>query len=337
MKQLPKQNNENPSGSALYPLKFNPVYKTRIWGGHHLRQFGKRSGALPNIGESWELSDVKGDESVVKNGFLAGKSLPELIEKYKDELVGQKVYTRFGTTFPLLVKLIDANDDLSIQVHPNDALAAERHNSFGKTEMWYVLDAEKGASLISGFVPNVDKNLYLSHLKNGTLAQIMTKFPVEKGDVFFIPAGRVHAIGKGCVVAEIQQTSDVTYRLFDFNRVDGKGNPRELHTGLALDALDFTYVKDAKTHPAITMNLPVELASCNYFTTNVLRIDKPVERNYRSYDSFTIYLCTEGSFYVDCEGETECVEKGETLLLPAALNSVKLIPSPKAELLEIYV
>jgi mannose-6-phosphate isomerase len=321
----------------LYPLKFKSIYKTRIWGGHKLEQFGKHSDDLPNIGESWELSGVPGDESVVSNGVLAGNSLPELIEVYMDELVGKKVFEAFGQTFPLLIKLIDANDDLSIQVHPDDELAAERHNSFGKTEMWYALDGEQGAGLISGFVPDVDKNLYLKHLSEGTLEQIMPKIPVEKGDVFFIPAGRVHAIGRGCLVAEIQQTSDITYRLFDFNRVDDKGNPRELHTEQALDAIDFAYVTDAKTHPVAADNIPCKLVSCNYFTTNLIKLTDKLERDYYPLDSFVIYMCTEGSVEIKYEGGSETMVKGETVLLPAILSNVSLIPQKSSEILEVYV
>lgn len=321
----------------LYPLKFQPIYKTRIWGGHKLEQFGKRAKALPNIGESWELSGVPGDESVVVNGNLAGNSLPELVEVYMDELVGKKVFDTFGQTFPLLIKLIDANDDLSIQVHPNDELAAERHHSFGKTEMWYVLGGEKEAALISGFVPGADKEMYLQHLATGTLEQIMAKFSVEKGDVFFIPAGRVHAIGRGCLIAEIQQTSDITYRLFDFNRLDDKGNPRELHTELALDAIDFAHVSDAKAHPVASENVPCELVSCNYFTTNLIKMTDMMERDYYHLDSFVIYMCVEGSVEIRYAGGSEMMAKGDTVLLPALLSNVTLVPQRSSEILEIYI
>ncbi|MBP1639731.1 MAG: mannose-6-phosphate isomerase [Bacteroidetes bacterium] len=322
---------------TLYPLKFTPIYKTRIWGGHRLEQFGKHSSTLPNIGESWELSGVPGDESEVSNGLLAGNTLPELIEVYMDELVGKKVFDAYGQTFPLLIKLIDANDDLSIQVHPDDVLAAERHNSFGKTEMWYALEGKKNANLISGFIPHVSKEMYLKHLEEGTLEQLMARFSVEKGDVFFIPAGRVHAIGRGCLVAEIQQTSDVTYRLFDFNRTDDQGNLRELHTELALDAINFAYVKDAKTHPEAQHNVPCELAKCNYFTTNLIRLTDKLERDYYHLDSFVIYMCIEGSVEIRYDGGNETMVKGETVLLPASLSNVTLIPQKSSEILEIYV
>ncbi len=323
--------------TPLYPFKFTPILKSRIWGGQRLKELGKSISDSERIGESWELSGVLGDESIVANGFLAGNSLSEIIEVYMDEVAGKKIFDRFGTQFPLLIKFIDAADDLSIQVHPDDALAEERHHSFGKTEMWYVLDGEPGAELISGFIENVDEYLYLKHLQDGTLDTIMQHFPVEKGDVFFIPAGRVHAIGKGCLIAEIQQTSDITYRLFDYNRIDDKGNPRELHTDLALDAIHFQYVTDAKQHPVASPNVPCELASCQYFTTNLVKLTSSLSRDYYLLDSFVIYLCTQGSFEIEYSGGRMSVTKGETVLLPALLFEVTLHPAPQAELLEIYV
>lgn len=323
--------------TSLYPLKFKPILMSRIWGGQRLRELGKPVAENDCIGESWELSGVEGNESVISEGFLADNSLSEVIEVYMDEMVGKKVFDQFGTQFPLLIKFIDANDDLSIQVHPDDTLAQERHNSFGKTEMWYVLDGKPDAELISGFMPNMDKTIYLNHLQNGTLDSIMEHFPVAKGDVFFIPAGRVHAIGKGCFIAEIQQTSDITYRLFDYNRKDDKGHQRELHTELALDAIDFQYVSDAKRHPAVTPDVPCELASCNYFTTNLVKLTHALSRDYYLLDSFVIYLCTEGSFVIEYSGGNTTVMKGETVLLPALLSEITLHPMPQAELLEIYI
>lgn len=323
--------------TSLYPLKFTPILKPRIWGGQRLKELGKSILDDDRIGESWELSGVLGDESIVENGFLAGNSLSEVIEVYMDEVAGKKIFDQFGTLFPLLIKFIDANDDLSIQVHPDDALAEERHHSFGKTEMWYVLDGTSGAELISGFIENVDRDLYLKHLQSGTLDTVMQHFPVEKGDVFFIPAGRVHAIGKGCFIAEIQQTSDITYRLFDYNRTDDKGNPRELHTDMALDAIHFQHVKDAKQHPVASPNVPCELASCQYFTTNLVKLTSSLSRDYYLLDSFVIYLCTQGSFDIEYSGGRTTVTKGETVLLPAVLFEIILHPTPQAELLEIYV
>jgi len=224
---------------GLYPLKFTPIYKDKIWGGNKIKSvLNKDFGGLPNCGESWELSGVDGNVSVVSNGYLAGNTLEELLEVYMGDLAGDEVYEHFGNEFPLLIKFIDANDDLSIQVHPNDEMAAERHNSYGKTEMWYVLQADKGSKLQSGFNQQVDQEKYLEKLEKTELTDILNFEEVTAGDVFFIPAGRVHAIGRGILLAEIQQTSDITYRIYDYDRRDDKGNPRELHTDLALDAID---------------------------------------------------------------------------------------------------
>lgn len=229
---------------SLYPLKFNPILKDKIWGGSKLKTvLNKDFSPLPNAGESWEISGVEGDVSVVSNGFLEGNNLEELIEIYMGDLVGDHVYENFGIEFPLLIKFIDANDVLSIQVHPDDVLSKERHNAFGKTEMWYVIEADKGSELIVGFNQKVDKDTYIKKLEEGRLEEILNNEPVAKGSCFFIPAGRVHAIGKGILLAEIQQTSDVTYRIYDFNRTDDKGTPRELHTELAVDAIDYSFEK----------------------------------------------------------------------------------------------
>jgi mannose-6-phosphate isomerase len=241
--------------SALYPLIFHTQYKDKIWGGQKIKTvLGKDYGDLPNCGETWEISGVKGNVSVVKNGSLAGKSLVELIQTYKEKLVGKKVFEKSGDEFPLLIKFIDANDDLSIQVHPDDALGMKRHNSLGKTEMWYVFEADKGAKLNSGFNQEMDKETYLKHLNDKSLEKILNYEEVKIGDVFFLPAGRVHYIGKGICLAEIQQTSDITYRIYDFDRRDDKGNLRELHTDLALDAIDYKHYVDYKTKYAPKTN-----------------------------------------------------------------------------------
>ena len=279
----------------LYPLKFTPICKDKIWGGNKLHDLlNKEFPELPNCGESWEISGVQDDISVVSNGFLTGNSLEELIEVYMGDLVGEKVYEKFGTEFPLLVKFIDANDYLSIQVHPNDELALERHDSFGKTEMWYVVQADPGSRLISGFSRKVDKDEYLHSVENGTLEELLNDEEVKAGDVFFIPAGRVHAIGKGIVVAEIQQTSDVTYRIYDFNRVDDKGNPRELHTDLAVDAIDYSFETNYRTEYQSSDNQSVTLVDCPYFTTNILTLSATVERDFTDRDTFVIYTCLDG-------------------------------------------
>lgn len=323
----------------LYPLKFRPIFKERIWGGSKLPQMLNKKYSMAQCGESWEISAVQDDISVVSDGFLKGNNLEELIEVYMGELVGESIYDRFGTEFPLLIKYIDANDRLSIQVHPGDELSKERHGAYGKTEMWYVVQAEEGAELISGFNRTIDRDSYLIALENGKLENLMQYDPVKAGDVFFIPAGRVHAIGKGIVVAEIQQTSDVTYRIFDFNRVDDKGQARELHTELALDAIDFRHHKNGYTDYLPKENEPVELVKCNYFTTNLLNLTSSLERDFSSIDSFVIYLCFEGSYSLLWEGESVQVQKGETILVPACIENFSLKPvmGEETKLLEVYM
>ena len=254
------------------------------------------------------------------------------------DLVGDKVYEKFGVEFPLLIKFIDAQDDLSIQVHPNDKLSKERHNAYGKTEMWYVAGTEEGALINSGFNQEVDREKYLEYFNSNKLTDLLHYDEAEVGDVFFIPAGRVHAIGKGCLVAEIQQTSDVTYRIFDYNRKDDKGNERELHTDMALDAIDFSYSSRYKTDYKTEENEAVEIVSCPYFTTNIIEFSKELDKDYNQLDSFVIYMTMEGEFEVITEGGTEKIEMGETVLLPASLESVQLKPISKSvKILEVYI
>lgn len=324
---------------GLYPLKFTPIYKDKIWGGNKIKSvLNKDFGSLPNCGESWELSGVEGNVSVVSNGYLGGNSLEELIEVYMGDLVGDNIYETYGTEFPLLIKFIDANDDLSIQVHPDDEMAAERHNSYGKTEMWYVMQADKGAKLQSGFNQPVDQEKYLEKLEKVELTDILNFEEVTAGDVFFIPAGRVHAIGKGILLAEIQQTSDITYRIYDYDRRDDKGNTRELHTDLALDAIDYTLFPEYKSNYEVKANESVELASCQYFTTNVLELTEVVDKDYNKLDSFVIYICMEGELVVETEAGTELVQMGETILIPASIENVHLKPvTASAKLLEVYI
>ncbi len=322
----------------MYPIKFTPIVKDKIWGGKRLeKKFGKESGKLPNIGESWELSGVPGDVSVISNGYLAGKTLNEVIAQFKEQLVGKRVYAKSGDNFPLLFKLIDANDDLSIQVHPNDEVAGKRHNSLGKTEMWYVLDAEKDAYLIIGFKKNTTKKEYLTALEKGEVESLLQKVPVQAGDVFFIPAGLVHAIGKGVMIAEIQETSDITYRIFDFNRKDDQGNERELHTDLALDVIDFKASKNPKTEYASKLNEEVELVKCEYFTTNLLEINKSKHFHYGHMETFVVYMCLQGKVEISGGTSNVMVEKGDTVLIPASMKDFTLSPDGEAKLLEISI
>ncbi len=322
----------------LYPLKFKPILKDKIWGGNKLSKLLNKNTNSEKCGESWELSGVQENLSVVSEGFLAGNNIQELTEVFMGDLVGEKVFQKFGVEFPLLIKFIDANDDLSIQVHPDDEMARERHGAFGKTEMWYIVQAENEARLIAGFNRDVDPTEYMNRLEEGTLQEILNFEPVAPGDVFFMPAGRVHAIGKGILLAEIQQTSDVTYRIYDWGRVDDNGNPRDLHTELAIDAIDFKKRENYRTLYSIEKNKPSLLAECEYFKTSVLELDKNMERDYSLLDSFVIYMCVDGEVSINTEGNKEVrMIKGETLLIPAETEFVKLAPSMKARLLEIYI
>ena len=321
----------------LYPLKFEPILKDKIWGGTKLKSLFNKAAETDKLGESWELSGIENDESVVTNGFLAGNTLPELIEIYMGELIGDSIFDEYGLSFPLLFKLIDANENLSIQVHPDDEVAAERHNSYGKTEMWYVVDAEPGAELIIGFSEDCSRDEYLDALDEGRIEDLLQKVPVKKGDVFFTPAGLVHAIGKGVVVAEIQQSSDITYRIYDYKRVDDQGNERELHTEQALDVINFNASKGPKTAYTPLMNEVTPLVSCNYFTTNMLRFNKSIARQYAKIDSFVSYMCLEGNFVIEFGGEKTIVSKGDTILIPASIDELSLIPDAEVTLLEVYV
>lgn len=322
----------------LYPLTFKPILKSVIWGGSQICPFKGITPTEEGVGESWELSHVDDNFSVVAEGELANKSLDELIKEYGKELVGGKVMERFGSRFPLLIKFIDARDNLSIQVHPDDELAKVHHNSFGKTEMWYVIKADKGASLYSGFSQQIDKEEYVKRVGNNTIMDVLKKYDVSEGDVFFLPAGRVHAIGAGCFIAEIQQTSNITYRIYDYNRKDKNGNTRELHTELAKDAIDYTLYPDYRTHYKAHTNATVNLADCKYFTTNLIELDTVMVRDFEELDSFVVYICMEGSATLrDSNGYEIRIHQGQTALIPANNKTVAIIPAPKAKFLEAYI
>jgi mannose-6-phosphate isomerase len=317
----------------FYPLQFNPIFKERIWGGEKLKTVLNKAIPSATIGESWELSTVKGDVSVVSNGEWIGKSLIDLIDKFPNEILGTAVYTRFGMEFPLLFKYLDAREDLSIQVHPNDVLAKKRHNSFGKTEMWYVMQADADSRIIVGFKENSNAEQYLESLKNKTLLSLLDDIKVKSGDVFFLETGTVHAIGAGLVIAEIQQTSDITYRLYDFDRVDANGNTRELHVDLALEAINYNTVKTKKEYTT-NINKSNAVVDCPYFTTNFIPLEGEISIS-KSGQSFTVYMCIEGDFEITTAQSKFQYKKGDTVLMPAALNSFVL--SGKASILEIYI
>lgn len=324
--------------SELYPLKFEPVLKEKVWGGKELvGHFHKNGDPSQKYGESWEISAVSENLSVVSNGFLAGNNIEELIEVYMGDITGDAVFEKFGNEFPLLIKLIEAAEDLSIQVHPGNELAKKRHKAYGKTEMWYVLESKAGARIFTGFREPVTKEIYAEALERGDLAGILNVENPAPGDVFFTPAGRVHAIGAGNLVAEIQQTSDVTYRIFDWNRKDSKENPRELHTDLALEAIDFSAAGPAgiRRNPAI--NKTENLVNCEFFTANIINFNENIVKDYTLIDSFVIYICTQGEFLIRWDGNSEPVIKGETVLLPAMIKDVVLEPSPGATVLEVFI
>ena len=322
----------------MYPLKFKPILKQTIWGGDRIIPFKHLNENLPNVGESWEISGVPGNESVVANGEFRGKTLRELINIFREELVGESVYKRFSTTFPLLIKFIDARQDLSIQVHPDDETAKKRHNSLGKTEMWYVMDATEGAKLRSGFKTKIGPKEYKELVHNSTITDVLAEYEIKKGDVFFLPAGRVHSIGAGAFIAEIQETSDITYRIFDFDRKDANGNKRELHTELAKDVIDYEVHDDYRTQYTPEMNEPVELVACPYFTTSVYDMTETINCDYTELDSFVIYICMEGSCTItNNEGDSIELQAGESTLLAATTQEVTIEPHDHVKLLETYV
>ena len=324
--------------SSLYPLKFLPLYKNVLWGGNRLRNYGFNYDPLPNCGELWVLSSVEGRESVIANGFLAENTINEAIEIYMGDLVGEKVYNRFGTEFPLLLKVIDAAQDLSIQVHPDDQLAQRRGMPHGKTEMWYVMQADPEAQLISGFRRDTTPEEYTAALHSGHLMDLLHSEHPATGDVFFIPAGRVHALGKGLMVAEIQQTSDCTYRIYDYDRTDKDGKKRQLHTAEAMEAIDFKGIKGhAVTRYNARPNETTTVADCPYFTTRVVPLVAPIRKNLEQVESFAIYFCVDGLAAVKSMETIVPMHAGECVLVPAVADSVELFCEGHAKLLEITI
>lgn len=323
----------------MYPLKFDPILKQTLWGGNKIIPFKNIDDQLSRVGESWEISAVEGNESVIRNGVYKGRTLTELIREFKEEIVGEENYQLYGEKFPLLIKFIDASLDLSIQVHPNDELAQKRHNSRGKNEMWFVVDAKVGAKLISGFSKQISQKEYKELVKAGKFEQVLQHYDVKPGDVFYVPAGRVHGIGAGTFLAEIQQTSDVTYRIYDYNRRDENGNMRELHTTLAMDAIDFEdYGENNRTEYELVENEPVELLATPYFITSLYDVNEELSCDYSELDSFVVYICVDGSCSLkDDENNEICLSKGETLLLSATTQNVTIIPNGRVRLLETYV
>jgi len=322
----------------LYPLKFAPILKERIWGGKTFAEkYQKTNDNKKKFGESWEISDLDDDISVVTNGFLAENDLRELIETYMGELVGETVYEQYGLGFPLLIKIIDAQDILSVQVHPDDTLAQQRYEMNGKTEMWYVVNTEENAGIYLGFNKPVNKQYYIDAVTNKNIASLLQFYPVKKGDLFFIPAGTVHALGKGVALVEIQQPSDITYRIFDWNRVDDSGMPRELHIAEAVDAIHFEDESQYKIEYEEKFNTTSTLFRSEFFNLNAIVFDQPLQKNYADIDSFVIYVCVEGEVHLFGDDFHEVLYAGETVLVPAAIPEINLIPNKTSRVLEVFI
>jgi len=324
--------------SELYPLKFETLLKEKVWGGNALvTKFNKKATGSPHIGESWELSAVANNQSVISNGFLAGNNIEELIEVYMGDITGDSIFEKFGNEFPLLIKFIEAQEDLSIQVHPNNELARKRHSAYGKTEMWYILECKEGSKIYTGFKDGVTREIYEEALGNGKIEELLNVEIVNAGDTFFTPAGRVHAIGAGIVQVEIQQTSDITYRIFDWNRKSSGKEKRELHADLALDAIDFSQTGKNKIRIDPLLNKTENLVNCEFFNTNIILFNNTIDKDYLTIDSFVVYICLEGEFSLCWDGNSEKVTKGETVLLPAMIKEVSLKPMQETRLLEVYI
>jgi len=326
--------------SLIYPLRFKTIFKEKIWGGKKIKEvLGKDFSPLANCGETWELSAVAGNVSEVANGALKGKNLQDLCHDFKDKLLGKKVSAAFGEEFPLLIKYIDANDDLSVQVHPDDKLAKEKHGCNGKTEMWYIMQADEGALLNSGFAKETDKEEYAKAIAQGDSLDFLNFEKVKSGDVFFMPAGRIHYIGKGIMLAEIQQTSDVTYRIYDFDRTDDQGNKRELHVKDGVEAIDFTVYPEYKTLYATKDNGSAEVVRSEFFNTNIIALKAshhyglPLGKR----DSFTILICVEGEGKVEGDFSGEPVKSGDVLLIPAALKHAVITTKSGIKVLDVYL
>lgn len=320
----------------LYPLTFKPIYKTPVWGGERISRMPGRKNVPARCGESWEISTVENNLSVVAAGPLKGNSLEELIEVYMGDLVGERVFRKFGTFFPLLVKIIDAADSLSVQVHPGDDYAAKNHGTQGKTEMWYVMEADEGSAIINGFVKKTSQEEVTAHINNGTLPQLLNYIPAQKGDFHFIPSGRVHAIGKGIMLAEIQQASDITYRLYDWGRRDSDGNMRPLHLEHAMEVLDYSDEFTA-AQPQVVAGKAQCLSNNDYFTSNLLTLKGEIRRNYLIFDSFVILLCTSGTCNVHCTDNSQLqLKSGSVMLIPACIEEVVLSSNEPCTIIECY-
>lgn len=320
----------------MKPLKFNALLKSTLWGGDKIIPFKNLDIQQENVGESWEISGVKDNETIVADGPYAGKKLNELVEELKGKLVGEDNYQRFGNEFPLLIKFIDARQDLSIQVHPTDEIAKMQGKERGKTEMWYLMDSDKDATLLCGLKKKITPEEYAQMVENDTIVDAIDRYEVKEGDCFFLPAGRIHAIGTGCFLAEIQQTSDVTYRIYDFKRKDKNGNYRQLHTKEAAECINYNVESNYRTEYTPVKNQGVSLVQCPYFNTAVYDLDEPMTIDYSELDSFVILIGLKGNATItDNEGNTFTLQAGESVLVPATTETLKVDGNIK--FLETYV
>ncbi|MFK7834089.1 MAG: type I phosphomannose isomerase catalytic subunit [Winogradskyella sp.] len=318
-----------------YPIKFNPILKEKIWGGEKLSSILNKKSDSKNVGESWEISGVDDNISLVSNGLYKGKTLNDLISKYKSEFLGQENIEVFGENFPLLIKFLDAKTNLSVQVHPDDAMAKANHNSFGKTEMWYIMDSDEDAEIVLGLKNNeIDKTI-LADINASNVDAIFNTEKVKQGDSYFIPAGKIHAIGAGVLAAEIQQTSDITYRVYDWDRKDDNGQQRELHTELAQKATK-PFASNRKSDYVLEQDKTTNLVNCDFFTTNIFEVKGPQKRDYSNKDSFVIFMCVEGKAEVTVNNQTEFVSMGETILIPANSACVTF-NSQNSKFLEVFI
>ncbi|WP_300433982.1 type I phosphomannose isomerase catalytic subunit [Christiangramia sp.] len=318
-----------------YGIRFKPIIKDKIWGGSKLRNLLGKS-ASDKAGESWEISTVEGNISEVKNGVYAGLNLDELLEHFPDEILGKYVVDRFGGKFPLLIKYIDASRNLSVQVHPGDEMAKKKHDSFGKTEMWYVMQADEGAMINVGWKNRISSEEYSESLKKGTITDHLNFIKVQEGDTFFIKAGKVHAIGEGVMLAEIQQTSDITYRVYDWDRIDENGKSRELHTELAAEAMNYNVVDDHTVNYSINNNSTSNLVDCRFFTTNLIKVNGEIKRDYSYLKSFVVLMSVEGEVEIGINGKNDHLKQGESILIPAICDFAHMT-SEHSKLLEVYI
>lgn len=321
----------------MYPLLFEPNLKPLVWGGHRLQPYKRLEPTDQPIGESWEVSAVAGSESIISNGEYKGLRLTDLIERFGPEIMGEKVAQQYGRTFPLLMKFIDAERDLSIQVHPNDEMAQRVHGKLGKSEMWYVIDAKPGSYLYAGFKQTISPYEYQKRVEDGSITEVLAKHDVHTGDVFYLPAGRIHAICGGILLAEVQQSSDVTYRIFDYNRPGMDGKPRELHTALAAEALDYEVQDEYRTQYVDEQNRSNSVLSCPYFSVRVTDIPVPeagtkegngFHRNLLKYDSFIISSCLQGACRIRSRvnGSEIILQEGHSTLIPACIADYDVFP-----------